>query len=86
MAATSICATGPAEDSCRPRRGPQRWALRRAPGCSDREPLKRGMCEQRNRTTGETRSLPFIMNDMRFMKGMFRGHDGHVRGATFALV
>jgi hypothetical protein len=45
-----------------------------------------GMCERRNRKTGETRTLPFLMNDMRFMKGDFRGRDGHIRGATFALV
>jgi hypothetical protein len=45
-----------------------------------------GVCERRNRKTGETRTLPFQFNDMRFMKGVFRGRDGHVRGATFALV
>lgn len=45
-----------------------------------------GVCERRNRQTGETRTLPYIFNDMRFMKGVFRGRDGHVRGATFALV
>ena len=45
-----------------------------------------GTCEQRNRMTGETRELPFLSNDMRFMKGVFRGHDGHVRDATFGLV
>jgi hypothetical protein len=45
-----------------------------------------GMCERLNRKTGETRTLPFHMNDMRFMKGVFRGRDGHLRGATFALV
>ncbi len=45
-----------------------------------------GTCERRNRKTGETRTLPFVMNDMRFMKGVFQGRDGHIRGATFALV
>ncbi|MEY2523843.1 MAG: hypothetical protein QOJ66_2408 [Ilumatobacteraceae bacterium] len=45
-----------------------------------------GLCERHNRKTGETRTLPFLFNDMRFMKGAFRGRDGHVRGATFALV
>jgi hypothetical protein len=45
-----------------------------------------GTCEQRNRRTGDTRTLPYMMNDMRFMKGFFRGRDGHKRGATFALV
>jgi hypothetical protein len=45
-----------------------------------------GMCTRRNRRTGETRTLPYSMNDMRFQKGVFRGRDGHRRGATFALV
>jgi len=45
-----------------------------------------GTCEQRNMKTGETRELPFASNDMRFMKGVFRGHDGHVRDATFGFV
>jgi hypothetical protein len=45
-----------------------------------------GTCERTNRKTGETRQLPFIFNDMRFMKGMFRGRDGHVRNATFGFV
>ena len=45
-----------------------------------------GECEQRNRRTGETRTLPFTFNDMRFMKGVFRGRDGHVRDAAFGFV
>ena len=45
-----------------------------------------GTCEQRNRMTGAKRTLPFMFNDMRFQKGVFRGRDGHKRGATFALV
>jgi len=45
-----------------------------------------GTCTQRNRRTGATRTLPYSMNDMRFQKGVFRGRDGHKRGATFALV
>ena len=45
-----------------------------------------GTCEQRNRKTGETRELPFVSNDMRFMKGVFRGRDGHVRDAAFGFV
>ena len=45
-----------------------------------------GECEQRNRKTGETRTLPYVFNDMRFMKGVFRGHDGHVRDAAFGFV
>ena len=45
-----------------------------------------GTCERRNRKTGETRTLPFLFNDMRFMKGVFRGHDGHVRDAAFGFV
>jgi hypothetical protein len=35
---------------------------------------------------GETRTLPFLFNDMRFMKGVFRSHDGHVRDAAFGFV
>ena len=45
-----------------------------------------GTVERRNRRTGEIRTLPFEFNDMRFMQGVFRGRDGHARGATFALV
>jgi hypothetical protein len=45
-----------------------------------------GTCEQRNRKTGETRTLPYVFNDMRFMKGVFRGRDGHVRDAAFGFV
>lgn len=45
-----------------------------------------GTCEQRNRKTGETRELPFRSNDMRFMKGVFRGHDRHVRDASFGFI
>ena len=45
-----------------------------------------GNCTRHNRRTGVTESLPYIFNDMRFMKGVYRGRDGHVRGATFALV
>jgi hypothetical protein len=46
-----------------------------------------GTCNRRNRKTGVTDvGLPFIDADMRIMEGVFRGHDGHVRGATFALV
>jgi hypothetical protein len=45
-----------------------------------------GLVERRNRKTGETRTLPSNFNDMRFMTGRFRAHDGHVEQATFALV
>jgi hypothetical protein len=45
-----------------------------------------GTCEQRNRKTGATRVLPFMFNDMRFMKGVFRGRDGRERAATFGFV
>ena len=45
-----------------------------------------GTCERTNRKTGETRTLPFISNDMRFMKGVFRGRDGHVRDGVFGFV
>jgi hypothetical protein len=45
-----------------------------------------GTCEQRNRKTGATRTLPYLFNDMRFQQGVFRGRDGHERRATFAFV
>lgn len=45
-----------------------------------------GTCERRNRKTGETRTLPFLFSDMRFMKGVFRGQDGRVRDAAFGFV
>lgn len=45
-----------------------------------------GMVERRNRRTKQTETLPYIFNDMRFMQGQFQGRDGHVRGATFALI
>jgi hypothetical protein len=45
-----------------------------------------GQVERRDRRTGGTETLPFSFNDMRFMKGRFRGRDGHVRNATFAFI
>jgi hypothetical protein len=45
-----------------------------------------GSVDRTDRLTGETETLPFIFNDMRFMKGVFRGRDGHVRDGCFALV
>lgn len=44
-----------------------------------------GQVERTDRKTGETRSLPYSFNDMRFMQGVFEGRDGHVRNATFAF-
>jgi hypothetical protein len=45
-----------------------------------------GSVDRTDRRTGETETLPFIFNDMRFMKGVFRGRDGRVRDGCFALV
>ena len=45
-----------------------------------------GSVERTNRKTRESRTLPFSNNDMRFMQGVFRGRDGHVRDGTFALI
>jgi hypothetical protein len=45
-----------------------------------------GSVERTDRKTGQSRTLPYSFNDMRFMKGVFRGRDGHVRDGTFALV
>ena len=42
-----------------------------------------GLVERTDRRTGETRTLPYSFNDMRFMQGRFEGRDGHVRDATF---
>ena len=39
-----------------------------------------------NRKTGETRELPSLANHMTFMKGVYRGRDGHVRDGTFSLI
>jgi hypothetical protein len=45
-----------------------------------------GFCERRDRTSGETQRLPYLFNDMRFMKGVIRSRDRHIRPATFAFV
>jgi hypothetical protein len=39
-----------------------------------------------HRKTGQTRLLPFVDADMRFMQGVYRGVDGRVRQGTFALI
>ena len=44
-----------------------------------------GDVERTDRKTGETRTLPYAFNDMRFMQGRFEGRDGHVRHATFVF-
>jgi hypothetical protein len=44
-----------------------------------------GFVERTDRKTGETRTLPYFSNDMRFMQGGFLGRDGHARNATFAF-
>lgn len=44
-----------------------------------------GLVDRTDRKTGETRTLPYVFNDMRFMQGRFEGRDGHVRNATFAF-
>jgi hypothetical protein len=44
-----------------------------------------GLVDRTDRRTGETQTLPFAFNDMRFMQGRFEGRDGHVREATFAF-
>ena len=45
-----------------------------------------GTVAQTNPATGEVRRLPFVNNDMRFMKGVFRGTDGQIHQGAFALV
>ena len=44
-----------------------------------------GFVDRTDRKTGETRTLPYAFNDMRFMQGRFEGRDGHVRNATFVF-
>jgi hypothetical protein len=44
-----------------------------------------GTVERTDRRTGESRTLPYSFNDMRFMQGQFRGQDGHVRQGTFVF-
>jgi len=44
-----------------------------------------GQVDRTDRKTGETRTLPYAFNDMRFMQGRFQGRDGHVRDATFVF-
>ena len=44
-----------------------------------------GAVERTDRKTGQTRTLPYSFNDMRFMQGRFEGRDGHVRDATFVF-
>jgi hypothetical protein len=39
-----------------------------------------------NRKTGETRELPSLANHMTFMKGVYRGRDGHARDGAFSLI
>jgi hypothetical protein len=45
-----------------------------------------GIVARTNTATGETRNLPFVNSDMRFMKGFFRGTDGQVHEGAFAFV
>jgi hypothetical protein len=45
-----------------------------------------GLVDRRDRRTGETRTLPFLASDMRYMKGVVRDRLGHQRHATFAFI
>ena len=45
-----------------------------------------GMVTQTNMKTGEKNRFPFVDSDMRFMKGSFRGADGHIHQATFGFI
>lgn len=44
-----------------------------------------GSVKRRNRKTGESQTMPYVFNDMRFMQGRFEGRDGHVRAGTFVF-
>jgi hypothetical protein len=45
-----------------------------------------GTVTRTNTQTGEVRTLPFVNNDMRFMKGVFRGTDGEIHQGAFGFV
>jgi hypothetical protein len=45
-----------------------------------------GQVTRTNMATGEVRMLPFVNNDMRFMKGNFRGTDGRMHHGAFAFI
>ena len=45
-----------------------------------------GTVTRTNVATGEVRRLPFVNNDMRFMKGVFRGTDERMHRGAFAFV
>lgn len=45
-----------------------------------------GTVTRTNTATGEVRTLPFVNNDMRFMKGNFRGTDGQMHQGAFAFI
>jgi hypothetical protein len=44
-----------------------------------------GTAHRTNRKTGESQTMPYMFNDMRFMQGRFVGRDGHARNGTFAF-
>ena len=45
-----------------------------------------GEVTRTNTSTGEVRTLPFLFNDMRFMKGVFRGTDGQIHQGAFGFI
>jgi hypothetical protein len=45
-----------------------------------------GTVTRTNTRTGEVRVLPSISSDMRFMKGIYRGQDGHIHDGAFGFV
>src|SRR5262245_6795113 len=45
-----------------------------------------GTVRRTNTKTGEVRTLPYVNNDMRFMKGVFKGTDGRTHKGAFAFV
>jgi hypothetical protein len=45
-----------------------------------------GTVTQTNTATGDVQTLPFLLSDMRFMKGVFQGSDGRIHQGAFALV
>ena len=45
-----------------------------------------GIVTRTTTKTGERLTLPFVDSDMRFMKGVYRGQDGHVHQGAFGFV
>ena len=45
-----------------------------------------GTCTRTNEVTGQQVELPYLFNDMRFMRGVYRAMDGRPHQGTFGFV